>query len=220
MDLLFICLVTYNPNEVKQLDWQSRRDPNGTVYVLAHSSHFPWIERRCVGTKVQNRPFIFPQGQGHRVAPFSLRISNLHRAVSPHLHLSAGPRLLCPATHPVMNYTAHSGSFCMNHCYCTPTWHWTWGGCSRANFAGSFSNCHKQRSFITVSVILHCSSRIYHHVQVGGVMICWDDVNSHEQCAFLHDSWVNVMMCWFVMWLKFLDSCRDIIFFCEIQLRN
>lgn len=53
----------------------------------------------------------------------SLFISNLHCVVSFHLYLSAGSLPFCPPTHPVINYTAHSGSFCTNNCCCTLVWH-------------------------------------------------------------------------------------------------
>lgn len=53
----------------------------------------------------------------------SLFISNLHCVVSFHLYLSAGSLPFCPPTHPVINYTAHSGSFCTNNCCCTLIWH-------------------------------------------------------------------------------------------------
>lgn len=77
---VYACAPTRNPNEVKRLDWQSMRAHNCAFYgvVAAHSSHFPWIQRGWVGTGLLH----FLRGQGHRVASFSLHISNLHCAVS------------------------------------------------------------------------------------------------------------------------------------------
>lgn len=107
---------------------------------------------------------IFSWGSGTQSSPLSLHISNLHCAVSPHLHLSAGPLLFCPPTHPVINYTAHSGSVCMNHHYSNTVLNRPGG---TTNFATSFCCCLRQRSVIRICVMLCCNSRIYHDVQEG-----------------------------------------------------
>lgn len=72
-----------------------------------------YVEKVCFGADRLRLPGV----GGAERPPSSLRAANLYCA-----SIRQRVAVLGPPAHLVMNYAAHSGSFCMNHCFWAPTW--------------------------------------------------------------------------------------------------